>query len=175
MNFSEWWQRDITAMVRKDYNHPSVIMYSIGNEIPEIGSDQGAKIASDICSHIRTIDTTRYTLASINGIFTAGDCVPQLVADICQGTIGDNDLSGNVNNFMALLGQYQDTVVIHPIISKRLEKACAATDIAGYNYMTGRYEPDGKTYPNRVIVGSETYPQALAKLGTCQKITTFNR
>lgn len=163
MNFSEWWQRDITAMVRKDYNHPSVIMYSIGNEIPEIGSDQGAKIASDICSHIRTIDTTRYTLASINGIFTAGDCVPQLVADICQGTIGDDDLSGNVNNFMALLGQYQDTVVIHPIISKRLEKACAATDIAGYNYMTGRYEPDGKTYPNRVIVGSETYPQALAK------------
>lgn len=161
--FDEWWKQDVTAMIRKDYNHPCVIMYSIGNEIPEIGSDHGAKIASDICNHIRSIDTTRYTLASINGILSAGDCVPQLVADICQGTIDDDGLSGNVNNFMALLWQYQDAVVIHPIIGKRLEKACAATDIAGYNYMTGRYEPDGKTYPNRIIVGSETSPQALAE------------
>ncbi|MBQ7372829.1 MAG: hypothetical protein IJW67_13295, partial [Blautia sp.] len=33
--FEEWWRNDVTAMVRKDFNHPSVIFYSIGNEIPE--------------------------------------------------------------------------------------------------------------------------------------------
>ena len=36
-HFAEWWERDVEAMVAKDYNHPSVILYSIGNEIPETG------------------------------------------------------------------------------------------------------------------------------------------
>lgn len=43
--FREWWEKDVTAMVRKDYNHPSVILYSVGNEIPEIGTDHGARLA----------------------------------------------------------------------------------------------------------------------------------
>ena len=42
--------------------------------------------------------------------------------------------------------------------------------IAGYNYAACRYEPDGITYPNRIIVGSETYPQDLGcELGTGTK------
>ena len=56
-----------------------------------------------------------------------------------------------------------DEIVIHEEISRRIEKACASTDIAGYNYMTARYENDVKTYPNRVIVGSETYPPEIAR------------
>jgi len=35
MYFHEWWEKDVQAMVEKDYNHPSVIMYNIGNEIHE--------------------------------------------------------------------------------------------------------------------------------------------
>lgn len=46
--FDEWWERDVESMVRSDYNHPSVVMYSLGNEIPEIGTDHGAKICHDI-------------------------------------------------------------------------------------------------------------------------------
>jgi beta-galactosidase len=44
MNFDEWWERDLESMVKKDFNHPSVIMYSLGNEIPEIGTDRGSQI-----------------------------------------------------------------------------------------------------------------------------------
>ena len=44
LDFAEWWERDIDAMVRKDFNHPSVIVYSIGNEIPEAGSALGAAL-----------------------------------------------------------------------------------------------------------------------------------
>ena len=36
LDFPEWWERDVEAMVRKDVNHPSVVLYSIGNEIPEV-------------------------------------------------------------------------------------------------------------------------------------------
>lgn len=161
--FQEWWERDVTAMVRKDFNHPSVILYSVGNEIPEIGSNQGAEMCHRLCEKVRTLDPTRYTLASINGVFAAGDKVDQIVADVVSDLSKAGKIEGNVNDFMTLMDGHLDDIVVHPIISERLELACASTDVAGYNYMSARYEGDGKNYPNRVIVGSETYPPEIAR------------
>ena len=161
--FQEWWEKDVTAMVRKDYNHPSVILYSVGNEIPEIGTDKGAQTCQELSDKIRSLDDTRYTLASINGVFAAGDKVDQIVADVVAGLSAEGKLDGNVNDFMTLMDGHLDEIVVHKTISERLEKACAGVDIAGYNYMTARYEQDGKAYPNRVIVGSETYPPEIAR------------
>jgi beta-galactosidase len=39
--FPRWWEQDVEAMVARAFNHPSVIMYSIGNEIPELGDRFG--------------------------------------------------------------------------------------------------------------------------------------
>lgn len=161
--FQEWWEKDVTAMVRKDYNHPSVVLYSVGNEIPEIGTDKGAQTCQEISDKIRSLDNTRYTLASINGIFAAGDAVDQIVADVAANLSAEDKIDGNVNDFMSLMDAHMDEIVVHDAISKRLEKACAGIDVAGYNYMTARYEKDGETYPNRVIVGSETYPPEIAR------------
>lgn len=161
--FQEWWEKDVTAMVRKDYNHPSVILYSVGNEIPEIGTDKGAQTCQEISDKIRSLDNTRYTLASINGVFAAGDAVDQIVADVAANLSAEDKIDGNVNDFMSLMDAHMDEIVVHDAISKRLEKACAGIDVAGYNYMTARYEKDGETYPNRVIVGSETYPPEIAR------------
>lgn len=161
--FQEWWEKDVTAMVKKDYNHPSVILYSVGNEIPEIGLDHGAKVCHDICAKIKSLDDTRFTLASINGIFAAGDQVDRMMGDVCDELSASGEIEGNVNDFMTLIDQHLDKIVVHEAITEKLEKACAATDIAGYNYMTARYEADGERYPNRVIVGSETYPPEIAR------------
>lgn len=161
--FQEWWEKDVTAMVRKDYNHPSVVLYSVGNEIPEIGTDKGAQTCQELSDKIRFLDDTRYTLASINGVFAAGDKVNQIVADVVAGLSAEGKIDGNVNDFMSLMDGHMDEIVVHKTISERLEKACAGVDIAGYNYMTARYEQDGKAYPNRVIVGSETYPPEIAR------------
>lgn len=161
--FQEWWEKDVTAMVRKDYNHPSVVLYSVGNEIPEIGTDKGAQTCQELSDKIRSLDDTRYTLASINGVFAAGDKVDQIVADVVAGLSAEGKIDGNVNDFMSLMDGHMDEIVVHKIISERLEKACAGVDIAGYNYMTARYKQDGKAYPNRVIVGSETYPPEIAR------------
>lgn len=161
--FQEWWEKDVTAMVRKDYNHPSVVLYSVGNEIPEIGTDKGAQTCQEISDKIRSLDDTRYTLASINGVFAAGDKVDQIVADVVADLSAEGKLDGNVNDFMTLMDGHLDEIVVHKTISERLEEACAGVDIAGYNYMTARYEQDGKAYPNRVIVGSETYPPEIAR------------
>lgn len=165
--FQEWWEKDVTAMVRKDYNHPSVILYSVGNEIPEIGTDKGAQTCQQLSDKIHSLDDTRFTLASINGVFAAGDQVDQIVADVVADLSAEGKIDGNVNDFMSLMDDHMDEIVVHDAISERLEKACAGIDIAGYNYMTARYEMDGETYPNRVIVGSETYPPEIARNWDC--------
>ena len=157
--FKEEAPKWIHHMVDKDYNHPSVVIYSVGNEIPEIGTDKGAQTCQQLSDKIHELDDTRFTLASINGVFAAGDQVDQIVADV----VADGKIDGNVNDFMTLMDGHLDEIVVHHAISERLEKACAGVDIAGYNYMTARYEGDGENYPNRVIVGSETYPPEIAR------------
>jgi len=159
--FTDWWEKDVTAMVMKDYNHPSVILYSIGNEIPEIGTNAGSSLAADISALCHKLDNSRYTLAGINGVFAAGDSVPQITADVA-GEVAATDDSVNVNDFMTIMDKYMDKIVVHPCITVTLKKACAATDIAGYNYMTARYALDAKEEPNRIMVGSETYPPEIA-------------
>jgi beta-galactosidase len=65
--FAEWWRRDIDSMVRRDRHHPSVIMWSIGNEIPERAQPRGVEIAKQLNEYVKTLDPTRPITAGING------------------------------------------------------------------------------------------------------------
>ena len=65
--FDEWWQRDLDSMVLRDRNHPSVIMWGIGNEIPEAWTPAGAPIAQKLSEEIRSLDTTRPTTEAFPG------------------------------------------------------------------------------------------------------------
>ena len=58
-NFDEWWQRDISAMVLRDRNHPSVIFWSIGNEIPEVLVERGPGMAKQLAAQVRSLDSSR--------------------------------------------------------------------------------------------------------------------
>jgi len=58
-DFKEWWSRDLSAMVMRDRNHPSVIVWSIGNEIPELLVERGAGIARELAGQVRSLDGTR--------------------------------------------------------------------------------------------------------------------
>ncbi len=57
--WDEWHQKDLEDMVLRDRNHPSVFIWSIGNEIPEQGDTSGTRIASELASIVRTLDATR--------------------------------------------------------------------------------------------------------------------
>jgi len=64
--FDEWWQRDLTAMVENGRNHPSVILWSIGSEILEGPSDQGARTAGQVAGFVRSLDPTRPVTSNVN-------------------------------------------------------------------------------------------------------------
>jgi len=57
--FKDWWQRDLASMVLRDRNHPSVIMWSIGNEIYEAPDTSGYRIAKRLSEEVRLLDPTR--------------------------------------------------------------------------------------------------------------------
>ena len=66
--FKDWWKKDIESMVCRDRNHPSVIMWSIGNEIPERGNTEGVATAKLLGDYIKILDSTRAITSAVNGL-----------------------------------------------------------------------------------------------------------
>ena len=71
-DFDEWWKKDISAMVLRDRNHPSIVIWGIGNEIPELELTTGGAIAKQLADQVRSLDSTRpLTLAFPGSTTTA--------------------------------------------------------------------------------------------------------
>jgi beta-galactosidase len=64
--FDEWSERDVRDMVHRDRNHPGIIMWSIGNEIPEQGRPEGAAMAKRLTGFFHEEDPTRPTTSAFN-------------------------------------------------------------------------------------------------------------
>jgi len=57
--FKEWHTRDLRDQILRDRNHPSVMIWSVGNEIWEQGEARGGEIMHDLCNIVHSLDTTR--------------------------------------------------------------------------------------------------------------------
>lgn len=182
-DFSTWWEKVVEDMVQKDRNHPCVIMYSMGNELPEAGTPKGAQLNRAISNKIKSMDDTRFTTNAINGIMAAGENMGKIFASLMQGNVpeqqdssmkqektGDSGGSNELNSMMSImLGDLADAIAKHPIMTEVTEEFTEAMDVAGYNYLTGRHEIEHEWYPNRVILGTETFPSDIVRLWSIVK------
>jgi beta-galactosidase len=66
--FQKWWKKDIESMIKRDFNHPSVILWSIGNEIPGMNTPEVVKTAQTLADFVRANDPTRPVTAAVNGL-----------------------------------------------------------------------------------------------------------
>jgi len=71
--FNENWQKDIEAMVLRDRNHPSIILWSIGNEILGMDNAETVEVAKMLADYVRKLDATRPVTAAVNGMSEGKD------------------------------------------------------------------------------------------------------
>ena len=173
--FDKWWKQDIADMVDKDYNHPCVILYSTGNEVSETAQKKGIQLTRELTDYLHSLDNTRPVTCGINiffnflssigfGVYSdekakkeaekaeklrAAGVQPQKKKAV--GSKFFNDLAGLMGDEFMKRG-----ATLHGC-DVRTRDAFANMDIAGYNYGIYRYKHDLKKYPNRLILGSETF------------------
>lgn len=150
ITFPERWERDVAALVAKDRNHPSVVMYSIGNEILELGTPIGSTWSRRLAERVRALDPTRFVTNGINGIIAN---LPRMAE--AREQVED------ANTMMANMGEQMGLMNASPLVSASIEESAAVLDVVGFNYADSRYRQDAVDHPNRVIVGSETFPERI--------------
>lgn len=154
--FPNCWEEDAQALVKTSYNHPSVVIYSIGNEIMECANRIDVQWGKRIADKIRSLDNTRYLTNGINLPLSIMDRIPAMAAK--EGMISNpTEINTLLNGGMPMIRK----LMASKSAGEAVDEACSHLDIVGHNYATYRYEPDMKFYPHRMMVGSETYPGAL--------------
>ena len=172
-DFEACWQDDAAFMVNRDYNHPSVIMYSIGNEVSEPGSKKGLAVGKEQIDLIHALDGTRPVTCGINlailafaafgsGIYNGGDGG---VTDVKLNKQENKAKNGSLifNTAANIVGPVMNKLGNLSLIEKQAAPFFAHLDLVGYNYASGRYTIDAKKYPDRIVFGSETFPQDIWK------------
>jgi beta-galactosidase len=154
-----WWKADIHAMVDKDYNHPSVIMYSIGNEISEEGNPIDVQWGKLLADELKMLDPTRYTTLGINPLLCAMEQFITMMKQERQKREAENSMEINsaMNDHEAVANRF----ICSDTVTAVIEEALSQVDIIGYNYALSRYDVDHRRNPNSIIVGAETYPKDL--------------
>lgn len=164
--FDTDWELDVERMVAKNFNHPSVILYSTGNEIQEVGTSKGVEANRLLAEKIRSLDSSRYLTNGFNGLLAALDYEQTICRELLEKAAkekkGLNDLMGEAPDLLD--DQIVSGVEIHPLMTEKIDAFMGSMDIAGYNYLTLRHEMDHQRKPNRVVLGTETFPSEIVKL-----------
>jgi len=169
----QYYPDDLRKMVEKDYNHPSVIFYSIGNEVSETAFPKGIQLVSKMVDILHEEDPTRFVTCGVNVFFNGISHTPfstysegKAEKDEKKEAAGrkkeEEGKKKSSSDFFNQLGAKLGVKFISKgakthLVDKYTKGTFAKLDIAGYNYGILRYEKDLKKYPHRFILGTETF------------------
>lgn len=149
-HFDTEWEQELNAFILRDRNHPSIIMWSIGNKLPEQGGlSCGYDTSAKLTEAVRRLDATRPVCGALCSFFSGLD--DQDTAKFWQSLMQEAAANGGALN--NLDGKYG-----REIWNERTEAFCAPWDVVGYNYLDYHYEETDKLFPNRVICCTESKP-----------------
>ena len=154
-DFAECWQADIEAMVLQARNHPCVIFWSTGNEIAERnGSSNGYRLSCLLAEKIRKLDPTRLICNGINAIVDVpdDDALNQKLME------EHREAAKNANSFIL---QNAELPTASTVWGEYTECFASPLDVVGYNYLENRYERERTEFPDRVVVGTESFPERI--------------
>ena len=167
--FRDNYKSDITELVMRDYSHPCVIMYSIGNEISEPAGTKGLELGKEIIDMFRNLDDSRPVTGGINIMILSQSAKGNGIYNEEGGRDDSAEqktrgMNSTMFNFVAsMVGTSMNKMGN----SKKADAASTpildALDVCGYNYGSGRYPLEGKAHPGRIVYGSEIFPQDVAK------------
>ena len=156
------YKEDMKAMVDKDFNHPSVIMYSTGNEVSETAQKKGIELCGEMTEWLHELDDTRPVTCGINIFFNflssmgfgvySGKKADEAAKDATKKKAVGSEFYNTVAGIFGA-GFMKTGATLHACDVKTRD-AYARMDIAGYNYGIKRYRYDLKKYPQRLILGS---------------------
>lgn len=173
--FNDWWRRDLNDMVRKDRSHPSVVLYSTGNEVSETAQPKGIALTQAMTDHLHGLDPTRPVTCGVNiffnflssigmGVYSDDKAAKEAAEAEKRRAAGESQKKHKAvgseffNNMAGLLGaDFMKTGATLPFCDWKTRDAFAAMDMAGYNYGIKRYRHDLRAYPHRLILGSEPF------------------
>lgn len=166
-DFWDNYENDLRTMIRKDHNHPSVIMYSIGNELTEAGQPKGIELAEKMRSLIHELDDTRPLTCGVNiliNVYAAmGIGIYKDRGEYKRQPLPENKSYRDRKSGSALFNAFANKLgklMFFMSKCKKAEKIAAAfapsVDIMGYNYGSSRYDRDAEKYPERILLGTES-------------------
>lgn len=167
--FDDNWEKDLRAMLRKDWSHPSVVMYSIGNEIGDTGKPEGAEISRKLTAVCHELDPSRPVINCINPVVSnmggkRSKAKPTDSVDPYLETKNSAATASLLANIIVTVVPFIQKLMGKPEKVEKLLKPCFdAVDIVGLNYAEHCYEPHHGCDPKRIMLGSETYPHSMAR------------
>jgi len=151
--FEKYWEEDIESTIKRDFNHPSIIMWSIGNEVTwgsgidwerEEGYSSIYEWSDKLAKKVKEIDPIRLVTSAFCGL-----------------SFESINVEDREEDNIVLLGIWKGNEETKERWGEITKRFFRHLDVAGYNYKIERYAYDRIKYKDRIICGTETFPYTM--------------